>query len=187
MEEVNYMKNLLNLSIWFYSGLLIFQTTPCRAGMSNASKKAIVYKMHEDYKKGFSSVEDITPRDAMRLMKTDSLVFVDVRRPAEVSVSKLPNAITSEEFLKDPNKHKNAIIVAYCTISYRSGVFAEEMEKKGIKINNLAGGLLAWVLEGGKIFDTQGETKRIHVYGQKWSYLPKGYEMVMFNFFEKYF
>jgi sodium/bile acid cotransporter 7 len=66
-------------------------------------------------------------------------------------------------------------------------MFAEEMEKKGIRINNLAGGLLAWLLEGGKVFDDHGETKRIHVYNQKWNYLPRDYEMVMFNFLEKYF
>lgn len=187
MKKVNYKKNLLNLAICLFLGLLIFQSVPCGAGVTNASKKEIVYKIYEDYKKGFSSVQDITPRNAMRLMKTGNLVFVDVRRPAEISVSKLPNAITLGEFLNDPMKHENAILVAYCTIGYRSGIFAEQMEKKGIKINNLAGGILAWVLEGGKIFDTQRETKRIHVYDQKWSYLPKGYEMVMFNFFEKYF
>jgi len=66
-------------------------------------------------------------------------------------------------------------------------VFVKEIEKKGIKINSLTGGLLAWVLEGGKVFDIHGETKRIHVYDLKWNYLPKGYEIVIFNFFEKYF
>jgi sodium/bile acid cotransporter 7 len=115
------------------------------------------------------------------------VIFVDVREPAEINVSMLPDAITREEFLKNPSRYKDVKIVAYCTISYRSGMFVKEMERKGIKISNLAGGLLAWVLEGGKVFDTHGETKRIHVYNKKWNYLPKGYEMVEFNFFEKYF
>jgi hypothetical protein len=29
------------------------------------------------------------------------------------------------------------------------------------------------------------ETKRVHVYGEKWNYLPEGYEAVMFGFFGK--
>ena len=66
-------------------------------------------------------------------------------------------------------------------------MFVKEMEKEGIKIDNLSGGLLAWVLEGGKVLDNHGETKRIHVYNKKWNYLPRGYEIIMFNFFEKYF
>jgi len=61
------------------------------------------------------------------------------------------------------------------------------MSNKGIDIYNLKGGLLAWLLEGGKVYDTNGETKRVHVYGKKWNYLPRGYEPVFFSFFEKYF
>lgn len=181
------MRHHFNFVLWMFAGMLIFQTVPCDAELTNSSKKEIVYKMYADYKKHFPSAHDISPREAMRVMKTANVIFVDVREPAEINVSMLPDAITREEFLKNPSRYKDVKIVAYCTISYRSGMFVKEMERKGIKISNLAGGLLAWVLEGGKVFDTHGETKRIHVYNKKWNYLPKGYEMVEFNFFEKYF
>ena len=181
------MRYIFKFVIWLFAGMLIFQTAPCGAELTNGSKKEIVYKMYADYKKDFPSAHDISPGEAMRLIKTRNVLFVDVRKLAEMNVSMLPNAITSNEFLKNPSEYKDFKIVAYCTISYRSGIFAKEMERKGIKISNLAGGLLAWVLEGGKVFDTHGETKRIHVYDQKWNYLPRGYEMVEFNFFEKYF
>ena len=59
--------------------------------------------------------------------------------------------------------------------------------KKGVHVENLRGGVLAWVFEGGRVYDAGGETKRVHVYGKKWNYLPKGYEPVMFGFFERYF
>ena len=115
------------------------------------------------------------------------ILFVDTRKPAEMAVSMLPGAITLEAFLKDPEKFKDRRIVAYCTISYRSGKFAQEMAKKGIAIFNLRGGLLAWVLEGEKVYDEKGETKRINVYGKKWDYPPEGYESVLLGFFERYF
>jgi sodium/bile acid cotransporter 7 len=43
---------------------------------------------------------------------------------------------------------------------------------------NLRGGLLAWVHAGGKVYDANGETRRIHVYGRKWNLAPNGYDAV---------
>jgi sodium/bile acid cotransporter 7 len=90
----------------------------------------------------------------------------------------LPEAITEDAFLRNPRKYSDKTVVAYCTISYRSGKFAEAAAKKGIRIYNLEGGLLAWVLEGGKVYDSHGETRRIHVYGKRWNYPARGYESV---------
>lgn len=91
------------------------------------------------------------------------------------------------DFVKNYSNYNNQIFIGYCTISYRSGVFAKKMAQKGIIVYNLFGGLLAWVLEGGKVYNSNGETKRIHVYGKKWNYPPQGYEVVMFGVLDKYF
>jgi len=99
----------------------------------------------------------------------------------------LPGAIKKEDFLKTPVEFKNKMIIAYCTIGYRSGKFAEEMIDKGLRIYNLKGGVLAWVLEGGKVFDANKESKRVHVYGEKWNHLPEGYESVVFRILERWF
>ena len=150
--------------------------------LTDVDKKGIVYRMYAGYKKNFPAVEDITPQQAMRLLQENRVVFVDTREPAEMHVSMLPGAISKEQFLSDPTSYAGNILVSYCTISYRSGVFAKKMASKGIKMHNLRGGLLAWALEGGKVYDTNGDvTKRIHVYGKKWDYPPKGYEAVMFR------
>lgn len=181
------MENILKSVMCLFAGILIFQAIPSDAELTNDQKKELVYGMYEDYKRSFPSVHDISPIEAINLMKTANVLFVDVRRPAEISVSMLPNTITGKEFLKNPSKYKNVTVVAYCTIGYRSAGFVKEMEKKGIMIYNLAGGLLAWVLEGGKVFDARGETKRIHVYDHKWNYIPRGYVTVTFNSFQNYF
>ena len=55
------------------------------------------------------------------------------------------------------------------------------MVKKNMRsdrIYNLRGGLLAWVLDGKKVYDTKGETRKIHVYGKRWNYPPSGYESI---------
>jgi len=155
--------------------------------LTGQQKKEIVYRMYDNYRKDFPWVKEISPEAAMREMETGKILFVDTRKPAEMEVSMLPGAITQEEFLKDPARYKDRLVAAYCTISYRSGKFAMEMVEKGIQIYNLRGGLLAWVLEGGKVYDAQGETKRINVYGKEWDYPPKGYESVRLGFFEKHF
>ena len=155
--------------------------------LTDPQKKDIVYKMYDDYKREFPSVNDISPGDAMNAMAGGRVIFVDTRKPAEMKVSMLPGSVKKDIFVRDHSKYQGYRIIAYCTISYRSGLFSAEMAKKGVRIENLRGGLLAWLFEGGSVYDASGETKRVHVYGKKWNYLPKGYEPVFFGFFEKYF
>ena len=183
----------MNKSIKTALPVLIFVVLflPC-TGMSGPSltdlqKKNIVYKMYDDYKKEFPTVNDISPRDAMNAMADGRVIFVDTRKPAEMKLSMLPGAVKKDIFVQDHLKYQGYRIIAYCTISYRSGLFAAEMAKKGVRIENLRGGVLAWVFEGGRVYDSAGVTKRVHIYGKKWNYLPMGYEPVMFGFFDRFF
>jgi sodium/bile acid cotransporter 7 len=156
--------------------------------LSDTQKKEFVYAIYADYKKDFPAVMDISPQQAMDLLKKDEVVFIDIRKPAEMKVSMLPHAITQNEFLSHPEKYAGKTVVGYCTVSYRSGVFAREMDEKGISVRNLEGGILAWTLEGGKVYDENGkETDRIHVYGKKWDYVPASYKAVMFSLWEQMF
>lgn len=186
------MRTGLNKFNWFcipalLIALFVFQATAAGQELSDDRKKEIVYGMYDRYKKDFPDVADISPRDAMALMEAGRVVFVDVREPAEMEVSMLPGAISRAEFYKDPSRHSGKTIVAYCTISYRSGIWVRDSTTRKIPLHNLTGGILAWVLEGGKVYDKSGETRRIHVYGKEWSYPPRGYEAVRYGFFERFF
>ena len=171
-----FLAGLLGLSAlaWWY----VRYGGSARHAQGDIEKKKIVYQMYADYKRDFPEVKDITPKKAMALLRDDKVVFVDTRSPAEMRVSMLPKAVTEETFMRNPQKYSEKTVVAYCTISYRSGKFAEAAAKRGIRVYNLEGGLLAWVLEGGKVYDTHGETRRIHVYGKRWNYPAQGYESV---------
>ena len=156
--------------------------------ISDAEKKEAVYRLYAEYKKDFPAVEDISPQQAMALFNQGRVVFVDTRKPAERAVSMLPGAVSQQDFLDHPDPYKDKTAVGYCTISYRSGLFAREMAKKGIHVVNLRGGILAWILEGGRVYDKMGEeVKRVHVYGDKWNYAPAGYEVVKFSLWERIF
>jgi len=179
MQPTRFNANILGwaAAAWVLVNGLAFSA---RAGddVSEAAKRAKIETMYRDYKKEFADVADIAPAAAMELLKSNSALFVDVRAEKEQEVSMLPGAITEQAFLKHPERYRDKVIIGYCTISYRSGKLAEKLKAQGIVMLNLRGGLLAWVHDGGKVYDRNGETRRIHVYGRKWDLGPKGYEAV---------
>jgi sodium/bile acid cotransporter 7 len=160
---------------------LAILTTPVgytAAVSSDTGRRQKIEKMYVDYQKSFPEVPDINPRQAMQLVKKHKIVFIDVRESKEQQVSMLPGAITAEAYLEDPDKYKAYKKIAYCTIAYRSGKFAQKLKNRGITIINLRGGILAWVHDGGKVYDERGETDRIHVYGRRWNLGPENYDAV---------
>lgn len=168
-------------AVWLACALaLLLWALPASAQPNPADSETLktIYEMYADYREEFPEVPDITAQEVMALLKQDKVVLVDIREPEEQEVSMLPGALTEDEFLAGLGKHRDKTVVAYCTISYRSGKFASKMRKKGLDMYNLKGGLLAWVGEGGKVHDKNGQTKRIHVYGRRWNHPPQGYEAV---------
>lgn len=175
----NFMFKVLPIMLaMFTTGTIHFPGFAAVKQLSNAEKKQIVHAMYQDYKKSFPDVADMEPQTAMQLMQAEQVVFVDDRGPAEREVSTLPGAITPEELLARIQEYRGKIIVSYCTISYRSAKLTRRLRDQGLSAYNLAGGLLAWVLEGGRVYDANGESKRIHVYGKRWNYPADGYQAV---------
>ena len=146
--------------------------------LTNGDKRKKINQMYLEYKRQFPEVSDISTQEAMKLADMQQVIFIDVRESEEQQISMLPGAITQKEYLDHPEKYNDVVKIVYCTISYRSGLFAQKLQKKGTVIYNLQGGLLAWVHDGGKVFDQNGESKRIHVYGRKWNLGPGSYEVI---------
>lgn len=146
--------------------------------LSDGDKRQKVEDMYNEYKKQFPDVQDISAQEVMILAAERKAVLIDIREPREQQVSMLPGAVTEKEFMNNPAKYKEDVKIVYCTISYRSGKFAQKLQEKGIPVYNLRGGMLAWVHDGGKVYDQNGETHRIHVYGRKWNLGPKSYQPV---------
>ena len=150
-------------------------------GLSHGEKKNAVYRMYSGYKVKFPTVSDITVEETLELIKSGRVVLVDIRKPDEMSVSMLPDAVVETDFENNPERYGGLTVVAYCTIGYRSGLFAAKMGKMGMDVLNLKGGILAWILEGGRVYAPGGvAVNRVHVYGKKWDLAPAGFESVMF-------
>jgi rhodanese-related sulfurtransferase len=106
-------------------------------------------------------------------------LLVDVRAPHEQAVSMLPGAISRQAFERDRERYRDNLIVPYCTIGLRSGLYAQQLIAEGFAARNLAGSVLAWA-HAGQTFETGGRsTRRVHVYGPDWNLLPRSYEPVL--------
>ncbi len=178
------------LIVFFAFACLIAPLTGLGGQALTASEKLErVYALYGEYREAFALVKDISAKDAMQMMENGrDLVFVDTRSPEEMAISMLPNAISKEMFLaSSPAAYAHAVVITYCTISYRSGLFARDLAGTGRILYNLKGGLLAWVLEGGVVYDKDGVSRRIHVYDDKWKLAPDGYEMIVFPLWKKVF
>jgi sodium/bile acid cotransporter 7 len=147
--------------------------------MTQAARQNKIDSLYEGYRNDFPNVVDVTPQELARLWESGNVVIVDVREAREQAVSRIPGAITKEEFEAHLDDYKGKTVVAHCTIGYRSGVYAKELKARGIDAKNLAGSILSWVNAGQPVIDAEGkETRRVHVYGRTWNILPEGYEPV---------
>lgn len=155
----------------------VFFTTSCVSPpRDQTEKKEAAYTMYQKYAKDFLDIRDISSET---LLGDANAVFIDVRPPEERDVSMIKGAVSAKDFLEDPGAYANKELVAYCTIGYRSGEFAEAMRKKGIAVKNLQAGILGWLHAGGEIDGPDGKpVRKVHVYGEKWNLAPDGYATV---------
>ena len=131
------------------------------------------------------SVPTIKAFELKKIIDDSNLILIDIRESKEQQVSMLPHSLSTVEFAQ---KFKHGIpsrskIVTYCTIGYRSGIYAGELRKQQIIAYNLEGGILAWSHIHGEIFakDSSGQwikTNRIHVYAKEWNFVHPDYQAV---------
>ncbi len=133
--------------------------------------------LYQQYARQFPGVPAISVAELRQWQRSQSVVLVDVRSPQEQAVSQLPGAISVTEFAAQPNAGQ--AIVAYCTIGYRSGLFAQTLQPQGVVVHNLRGSILAWTHAGGPLVTPDGTpTHQVHTYGKRWNLVAPGYQAV---------
>lgn len=168
--------------------LLFAASSAAVASVTDEEKKQQVYKLYDEYRQKFAQVPEISAEEVLQLRQNNAdLLLIDTRDADEMAVSMLPDAVSAEEFLQHLDRYRESLLVAYCTIGYRSGVLATEMIDKGLVIHNLKGGILGWLHAGGKVLHGGKEVHKVHVYGRKWDLAPGRYETVQYSFFKQLF
>lgn len=111
----------------------------------------------------------------------ENLVLLDTRARQEYDVSHLPHAriVDYESFSPEDMAgiSKEAQIVVYCSVGYRSERIGEKLQKLGYRnVKNLYGGIFDWKNKGNTVINNQNQpTDSVHTYNYNWSqWLYKG-------------
>ena len=136
--------------------------------------RQLILEKYKGYKSSFSKVSEVMVTEIKKL-STSEVVFVDVRSEAERNVSIIPGAIDQAEFEKNLERFRSRKIIVYCTIGFRSGVYTQKLNKKGVAAHNLVGGVLMWAYYKNKFVRGGEPTNKVHVYGKEWNLLPQEY------------
>ena len=172
------------LSVWFiitsmimkqYCTLLSLLLTTGAVALAQTTSRTYGAMLETMYKK---SVPLVTVAE---LKKMPDVVLLDTRSKAEYDVSHLPNArwVGYDDFelkrVKDIPKQAN--VVLYCSVGYRSERVGEKLVGAGYQhVHNLYGSLFEWVNQGNVVVNQQGKpTQRVHAYSRLWGvWLQRG-------------
>ena len=115
-------------------------------------------------KEANSTIQSISPNEAMDLVDNSDFLFIDLRDKTELLKSgKIPGAISCprgmlEFFIDDKSPYHKEIFaqeknfIFYCASGLRSALGTNTASKMGIKkVSNLTGGFSAWVKSGGVV------------------------------------
>lgn len=107
--------------------------------------------------------------------RRDSVIFLDTREPTEYRTSHLPGALLlgydDPDFAVLDDLPKEAPLVLYCSVGYRSERIGRQLRKRGFtNVHNLYGSIFEWVNAGYPIVDNAGyPTDKVHCFNKKWS------------------
>lgn len=162
------------------AGLIALGSMAVRCGpapATDAGRVQAMDRMIKQYQPLLPRVPEVDVPELLRLQEAGPVVLVDVREDEERAVSTLPGAVSLHELRADP-PGDGSVVVAYCTIGYRSASVVKDLRKEGLDARNLRGSILAWTHAGGELVGPDGPTRRVHVYGRQWDLAAEGYEAV---------
>jgi rhodanese-related sulfurtransferase len=120
-----------------------------------------------------------------RMMEEDTtIILLDSRAQEEFAVSHIKSALwvgyESFDLKKIKDIPRDAKLVVYCSVGYRSERIGEQLLEAGFsQVFNLSGGIFEWVNEGMPVIDSTGaSTKKVHAYNKSWGLWLKKAEKV---------
>ncbi|MFK7935313.1 MAG: rhodanese-like domain-containing protein [Saprospiraceae bacterium] len=118
------------------------------------------------------SVDDISTTELK--LQQENIILLDTREQKEYNISHIPGAIWVgyDDFNLKRLKSipKDAKVVTYCSVGYRSERIGEQLQKAGYSdVSNLKGSIFKWVNEGNSIVDENNKsTNKVHGFNEKW-------------------
>ena len=116
---------------------------------------------------GRKNVETISTAQLYSLMNTkrETTLLVDVRSRAEQAVSRIPGAITQQEYEAEAGNRLEQQVVVYCTVGGRSYLYARKLVAAGVDTKNYQDGILGWCRAGLPLESPDKQpTAAVHLY-----------------------
>ena len=133
--------------------------------------------VHELLRTDFPNVPTVTTDQLAEALITERpVVLLDVRDPSEFLVSHLPNArlvrSTDDLVTSLENISQDTLIVAYCSVGYRSAQLIKELQQRGITTAfNLEGSIFAWANAGLPVYRGENKIRQVHPFNESWGQL----------------
>ena len=121
------------------------------------------------------TVPTVSADSLSQLAAGNSVVILDTRSKEEFEVSHLPKAKWVDYDTFDSSIvsgiAKDAVIVVYCSVGYRSEKIGEKLKQLGFSsVQNLYGGIFQWKNEGKVVVNMRNQpTDSVHAYSKLWS------------------
>ncbi len=127
----------------------------------------------------FPRVRHISTDELADLIEQQAnMSLLDIREPEEYQVSHIKGAVLARDVgdaidvLK--NKDREALVVVYCSVGYRSSNIANKLARRGYtNVFNVEGSLFKWANENRPIHRGENEATRVHPYDREWGRLLK--------------
>ncbi len=125
----------------------------------------------------FPDIEFISTDELYSLYKKADVeipVIVDVRAESEFKVGHLQDALNLETAKEIAGliSDKDAAIVVYCSVGYRSAGVAEElMQMAYTNVRNLRHSIFEWANKDYPIINVYGDTNKVHPFNRSWGKL----------------
>lgn len=121
-----------------------------------------------------SLLSHTVPEQSVREVDTTKrITFLDAREKREYEVSHIPGAIwvgyDDFEMSRVGELSKDAPILVYCSVGYRSEKISEKLMQAGYQdVSNLYGGIFEWKNQHRPVVNSQGKTEAVHAYDRVW-------------------
>ena len=116
--------------------------------------------------KEFPNVKSIGTAELAKMERKP--VLLDVRTAAEFAVSRIAGAQRVDPDAATVALPKDAAIVTYCSVGYRSAKFAQRLKAAGFtNVRNLEGSIFQWANEGRPL----DGGRKVHPFNRKWGAL----------------
>jgi|Transcript_114687 rhodanese-related sulfurtransferase len=143
----------------------------------------------EKIESNYDDVQTILASEVMEALekRTPEVLLIDVRSPAERSVSTIPGSKTAAEFDADPEGlGAGKLVVPFCTIGGRSCQYVKQLldrpSQPWSELRNFKLSIIGWCHAGGPLVDSKGNaSKQVHACGENWAgmFPVSGFEVVL--------